>query len=118
MTTIHHEADAHASAIGGATIAVVGYGNQGRSWALNLRDSGCDVRVCVRADASRDAAVADGFSPGEIEDSSAADIICVLVPDDLIATLPLAPSSDVLVVVASGYAPAFDGFDPGGDVGM
>ena len=50
MTTLFHEKDADRSVIAGATVAVVGYGNQGRSWALNLRDSGLDVRVCVRAD--------------------------------------------------------------------
>ena len=61
MTTILHDEDADLAALAGSSVAVVGYGNQGRSWALNLRDSGLDVPVCVRADASRDQAVADGF---------------------------------------------------------
>ena len=56
MTTILHEADAEPDALAGAAVAVVGYGNQGRPWALNLRDSGLDVHVCVRADATRNAA--------------------------------------------------------------
>ena len=43
MTTIVHEADATLDPIRNARVAVVGYGNQGRSWALNLRDSGFDV---------------------------------------------------------------------------
>ncbi len=41
MTTIYYEDDGDLGAIAGERIAVVGYGNQGRSWALNLRDSGC-----------------------------------------------------------------------------
>jgi ketol-acid reductoisomerase len=118
MTTIFHDDDAELAALSGASIAVVGYGNQGRSWALNLRDSGLDVSVCVRADASRDEAVADGFDAGEIADASTADVVCVLVPDDVIPSLPLHRRDDALTIVASGYTLAFDRFDPPGDVGM
>ncbi|MCB1250205.1 MAG: hypothetical protein KDB33_05445 [Acidimicrobiales bacterium] len=118
MTTIYHEADADPAALAGATVAVVGYGNQGRSWALNLRDSGCDVRVAVRADASRDQAVADGFVAGDLASAAEADVVCVLVPDDAIATLGLEPRPDALVVVASGYCLAFDRWVPDCDVAM
>ena len=88
MTTIYHDPDGDLSVIDGESVAVVGYGNQGRSWAMNLRDSGFDVRVCVRADASRDQAAADGFEPGNLEDASDVEIVCVLVPDDVIPSLP------------------------------
>jgi ketol-acid reductoisomerase len=118
MATIHHDADADLSLLAGQSIAVVGYGNQGRSWALNLRDSGCDVRVCVRADASREQAVADGFVARAIRDASDADVICVLVPDDAIPGLDLSPGNESLVVLASGYCLAFDRFDAPGDVGL
>ena len=118
MTTILHQSDADRSVLDGATVAVVGYGNQGRSWALNLRDSNLDVRVCVRADATRDRAVEDGFAAGDLEDASAADVICILVPDDAIPMLPLSPKADALVVVASGYTLAFDRFTPVCDLGM
>jgi len=66
MTTIYYERDGDLAALEGSSIAVVGYGNQGRSWALNLRDSGLAVRVCVRADESRQQARADGFEVEEI----------------------------------------------------
>ena len=99
-------------------MAVVGYGNQGRPWALNLRDSGLDVQVCVRADATRDAAVADGFEVADLDAAARADVVCVLVPDDAIPSLPLALRPDALLVVASGYSLAFDGIDPGCDIGM
>lgn len=118
MTRIFHEGDADLAALDGATVAVVGYGNQGRPWALNLRDSGLDVRVCVRADATREQAVADGFDAGDLTDASGADVLCLLVPDDAVPSLPLSPRADALVVVASGYTLAFGRFDPACDVGL
>jgi ketol-acid reductoisomerase len=118
MATIYRESDDQLERLCGQRIAVVGYGNQGRSWALNLRDSKADVTVCVRADASREQAQADGFATAEIADAQAADVLCVLVPDDVIATLGLVPRPSALSVVASGYTLAFDRFDPPGDVGM
>jgi ketol-acid reductoisomerase len=118
MTTILHEEDADLAALTGQTVAVVGYGNQGRSWALNLRDTGLAVRVCVRADATREQAVADGFDAGDLATADAADVVCILVPDDAIPGLPLQPKGDALVVVASGYTVAFDRFAPACDVGM
>ena len=54
MTKIYYESDAELSVLDGQRVAVVGYSNQGRSWALNLRDSGLAVEVFARADASRD----------------------------------------------------------------
>ena len=118
MTTIHHEHDADPEALAGASVAVVGYGNQGRSWALNLRDSGLDVTVCVRRDETRALAEEDGFAAADVDAASGADVVCVLVPDDVIPTLGLRPGPEALTVVASGYTLAFDRFAPDGDVGM
>ena len=118
MTTILHEEDADLSVLAGQTVAVVGYGNQGRSWALNLRDSGVAVQVCVRADATREQAVADGFDAGDVADAGGADVVCVLVPDDAIPALPLQLRDDALALVASGYTVAFERFTPACDVGM
>lgn len=118
MTTIFHEADADLAALEGQTVAVVGYGNQGRSWALNLRDAGFDVQVCVRADESREEAEADGFTGRELEAANEADVVCVLIPDDAIPGLPITPRDDALTVLATGYVVAFDRWDPPGDIGM
>jgi ketol-acid reductoisomerase len=118
MTTIFHTADADPRAIEGQRVAVVGYGNQGRSWALNLRDSGVDVRVCVLADATRDAAEADGFTTQDVDAANEADILCLLVPDDVIPSLPLGPGNEALVIVASGFCPAFGRLALDCDVGM
>ena len=118
MTTIHYEDEADVAALDGSTVAVVGYGNQGRSWALNLRDSGLDPIVCVRADATRERAAAEGFQPVDVAEASEADVVCVLVPDDAIAHLGLTRPADGLTIVASGYTLAFDRFLPDGDVAM
>jgi ketol-acid reductoisomerase len=118
MTHIYREGDADVAALAGQTIAVIGYGNQGRSWALNLRDSGLDPRVCVRADASREQARADGFAVADLAAASAADVVCILIPDDVIPLLPIERRPDSLTIVASGYTLAFERFDPPGDIGM
>ena len=118
MATIFHDDDADLAVLRGNTVAVVGYGNQGRSWARNLRDSGFDVQVCVRADASREQAATDGFAPVDLEAAGDADVVCVLVPDDVIPSLPLRRPADGLTVVASGYTLAFGRFAPDGDLGM
>ncbi|MCQ3811732.1 MAG: ketol-acid reductoisomerase [Acidimicrobiia bacterium] len=118
MTEFFYEQDADLAALEGQQVAVVGYGNQGRPWALNLRDSGVSVSVHVRADESREQAIADGFEAGEIADASAADVVCVLVPDDAIPHLGLAGRPEALTIVASGYTLAFDRFAPDGDIAM
>ena len=118
VTTIYYENDADPDALAGQTVAVVGYGNQGRSWALNLRDSGYEPMVCVRADASRDQATADGFSAHEVAAAGEADVICILVPDDVVPLLDLRPGPTSCVIVASGYTLAFGRLDPPGDSGM
>jgi ketol-acid reductoisomerase len=118
VTTIYYERDADVGTIAGERIAVVGYGNQGRSWALNLRDSGCEPVVCVRRDDTREQAEADGFDAHDVEAASDTDIICILVPDDVVPLLPIRPSADSCVIVASGYTLAFDRLQPPGDAGL
>lgn len=115
---IHHDKDGDLSVLTGQSIAIVGYGNQGRSWALNMRDSGLDVRICVRADASREQAEQDGFACAELGAASEADVVCILIPDDAIPHLPIERPAAGLTIVASGYTLAFDRFRPRGDVGM
>src|SRR3954462_15898526 len=118
MTTIYYERDADLATLAGQQVAVVGYGNQGRSWALNLRDSGCAPVVCVRRDESREQAEAAGFEANDLEAANDADVLCILVPDDVIALLPLAPKANSCVVVASVYTLRFGRLDPPGDSGM
>jgi ketol-acid reductoisomerase len=118
MARIFYEKDADPGALAGQSIALVGYGNQGRSWALNLRDSGLPVRVFVRADASREQARADGFEPGEPAQACDADVLALLVPDDVIPRLGLERPAHGLTIVASGYTLAWDRLRVAGDVAM
>ena len=118
MTTIYYEKDGNLNDIDELSLAVVGYGNQGRSWALNLRDSGLNPKVCVRNDDSRAQAEKDGFAVGNIEDASQADIVCILVPDDAIPHLPITRPASSLTIVASGYCYAYNRFEHPGDSAM
>ncbi len=118
MAKIYYERDADGQALSGDTIAIVGYGNQGRSWALNFRDSGYEPVVCVRNDTTRQQAEAEGFATHDVLAANDADVICILVPDDVIPLLGLAPGPDSCVIVASGYTLAFDRLTPAGDAGM
>ncbi|MGI9427181.1 MAG: NAD(P)-dependent oxidoreductase, partial [Bythopirellula sp.] len=77
------EADAHLEHLAGKTIEVIGYGNQGRAQALNLRDSGLMVIVGNRDDEYREMAAVDGFRPMEITAAAAeADILLILTTDE------------------------------------
>ena len=48
MAKLYYESDADASLIQGRKVAVIGYGSQGHAHALNLAESGVDVRVGLR----------------------------------------------------------------------
>jgi len=69
-------------------ICVIGYGNQGRAQALNLKDSGFSVTVGTREGESRRMAVKDGFPAHEISEAiEKGDIIHILTPDEVMGDL-------------------------------
>jgi len=80
---IYTDDDANPAALKGATLAVIGYGSQGRAHARNLRDSGFDVLVGARAGGGAERrALADGFrvaSPAEA--ARQAKLVALLTPD-------------------------------------
>jgi ketol-acid reductoisomerase len=80
---IFHEADVDPALIKAKKVAVIGYGSQGHAHALNLRDSGCDVRVGLRAgSASWALAQEAGLRVAAIDEAAEeADLVMVLVPD-------------------------------------
>ena len=84
-TKIFYEADTNIELIRDKTIAIIGYGAQGRAHALNLRDSGCNVIVGQRNGGQGFAdAQADGFEPAEIAiAANLANVINVLLPDEV-----------------------------------
>ncbi len=84
MATIYYDNNASLTTLQELILGVVGYGNQGRAHALNLRDSGLNVIVGTRnGSTAKDVAKGDGFEPLGIEDlSSRADLIALLLPDE------------------------------------
>ena len=86
---VYYERDADHALIAGRKVAIIGYGSQGHAHALNLKDSGVDVRVGLRPGSSSGAkAEAAGLavlSPAEA--AKWADIVMVLTPDELQAAL-------------------------------
>jgi ketol-acid reductoisomerase len=83
MATIFYEQDADLSLIQSKKVAVLGYGSQGHAHALNLRDSGVEVRVGLRpGSSSRAAAEEAGLEVMDTNDAAAwGDVVVVLLPD-------------------------------------
>ncbi|KAA0233232.1 MAG: Ketol-acid reductoisomerase (NADP(+)) [Acidimicrobiales bacterium] len=83
MANIYYEKDADRSLIADRKVAVLGYGSQGHAHALNLKDSGIDVRVGLReGSSSRSKAEAAGLRVTSIADATEeADVIMILLPD-------------------------------------
>jgi ketol-acid reductoisomerase len=83
MAIIHYETDADMSLLGQRRVAVLGYGSQGHAHALNLLNSGIDVRVGLRPDSSsRKQAEEDGLRVLDTNAAAAeADVVAILAPD-------------------------------------
>jgi ketol-acid reductoisomerase len=83
VAEMYYDADADLSALSDRKVAVIGYGSQGHAHALNLRDSGIDVRVGLQEGSrSRAKAEAEGLrvvTPAEA--AREADVVVILTPD-------------------------------------
>ena len=81
---MYYDNDADPSALAGQTVAIIGYGSQGHAHALNLKDSGMDVRVGLRSDsASRPKAENAGLRVADTATAAKeADIVMMLTPDE------------------------------------
>lgn len=118
MAKMYFDDDADLAVLDGKTICIIGYGNQGRSQALNMRDNGLNVIVGSQRDRSYELAKQDGFEVFALTDAAdKADIIFVLVPDEVMPQVYEAhiaeqlKSGDVLVF-ASGYNIAYSFIEP------
>ena len=103
---VYRDEDADLALIRDRQVAVVGYGNQGRAQALNLRDSGVAVVVGLpEGSASRARAAGDGFDVMTAAQASArADLVVLLAADELHAEIY---AEEVAPNLAEGSALAF-----------
>ncbi len=87
MAKTYHDQDADLSLIQGKKVAIIGYGSQGHAHALNLKDSGVEVKVGLRPESpsAKKAELAGLEVMNVAEVSQWADVIMVLVPDQTAA---------------------------------
>jgi len=87
-------------------VAIIGYGNQGRAQALNLKDSGIDVVVGLR-DGSPSLARAhgEGIATASLaEASGSADIVMLLAPDEVLAAIYREIEPNIRAGAALGFS--------------
>lgn len=83
------DADIDPTFLAGKRVVILGYGNQGRAQALNLKDSGIDIVIGLRdGSLSHNRAEADGISTASMtEAASSADVVMFLAPDEALAAI-------------------------------
>ncbi|MBK6887116.1 MAG: ketol-acid reductoisomerase [Tetrasphaera sp.] len=89
MADMLYDDDADLAVIQGRKVAVIGYGSQGHAHALNLRDSGVDVRVgLAEGSKSRAKAEDEGLRVLTVPEAvKEADLVVILTPDQVQRTV-------------------------------
>lgn len=84
MAKIYYDDEVDMKVLDGLKIGIIGYGNQGRAQALNIRDSGFAPMVANRDDEYREKAVEDGFEVYSISHvAEETDVLLLLIPDEI-----------------------------------
>ncbi len=124
MAQWYFDEDGDLALLNGKTIGIFGYGNQGRSQALNMRDNGVHVIVGSRSDSSAEQSQQDGFETLPLAEAAArADVLFILVPDEIMPQVmaehiePGLAAGNTLVF-ASGYNIHFGKIKPRTDVNV
>ena len=119
---IFYDEDADIDKIKSETVAIIGYGIQGRSQALNLRDSGINVVIGNIQDQYSNKATEDGFQLLSIEEASKkSTTIFLLIPDQAHSqifhkSIISGLQKGDLLVVAHGYSLRFRKIVPPSDI--
>jgi len=120
---VYYDKDADLAIIRGKKVAIIGYGSQGHAHALNLKDSGVDVSVGLRAGSPSVAkAQAHGLPVKEVANAVAdADIVMILTPDEFQSTLykdEIAPNikQGAVLAFAHGFSILFNQVVPRKDL--
>ena len=124
MAKMYYENSADLSLIRAKKVAVFGYGSQGHAHALNLRDSGVEVRIALEPQsASRSKAQASGFEVMSPKDAARwGDVLVVLVPDTVQSKLykeaiePAFGTSNKTLLFAHGFNIHFKTIQPPANV--
>ena len=123
MATIYYDDDADLGHVQGRKVAIFGYGSQGHAHALNLKDSGVEVRVALRAGSrSKAKAEAEGLTVVAGGDAAAwADVVMMLTPDTTQAGIyagQVAPHlrAGKMLMFAHGFNVRFRTIEPPADV--
>jgi ketol-acid reductoisomerase len=123
MATIYYEKDADPSSLSGQRIAVLGFGSQGHAHAMNLKDSGHDVRVGLRPGSSSVARAEEaGLAVTTVAEAVAdSDVAMVVLPDTSQAKVyaeEIAPNLKAgdMLMFAHGFNIHFGTIEPPADV--
>ncbi len=123
MARMYRDKDVDMNVLKGRRIGIIGYGNQGRAQALNIRDSGWGPMIGNREDEYKSRAIQDGFAVRPIREvADAADVVLVLIPDEVQPEVyeeqirPYLRRGDVLCF-ASGYNIYYKAIVPPAGVG-
>lgn len=123
MAKIYYDKHANPALIRAKKVGIIGYGSQGHAHALNLRDSGVEVRVGLARDSkSRPKAKKAGLKVDTVEGVAKwADVLMLLVPDHVAARLYRESIAPFLIAgkalfFAHGFNIRFGGIKPPADV--